>query len=596
MWLIPSFKKYELEKTQQSINVIERFIDAKREYIAKIALDWAIWDNMYKYVNRSDFRKEFEKSDFSKTTFTDLGIDIFFIADKNKKVLWGYKCGCPNEISDKAFYENKEKINEVLSIEDELEYKNKILKINDKKYIYTAVKIRDTNRKKPYNGYLLVGTEVNSSLIEEILKSVGKKVYYYDNEKEIPFEFQPYLIDDHIDYKTINIKEKEIRSIFSYPEDEISDNILYLEIKEPVDMLLRGYKLAIYISVTIFLIGMLFVIMSGYMIEKSYIVPLENIKSDIENIIKRKELIKSNKTYSAKEVNNLKTVIYKMVRFLQEDRQVDAQTLYTQGQDDIKAGILHNTKNSLTPIALSLEDLLYIMKKHGDILNDANQAVKKLRDEELDKDLEDDIKEYLSIVISKFVKFKRMVEGKLENALDMMEITEGMLSSKNLSRSNEVYVKKVNLKSVVERVVNEHKRNNKNSKIVYKIDINASLFVETSPVYLEHVLINIISNSVYSIKHSGNKDKGEVVIIAKKLEEKEMLILIKDNGIGISEKNLLKVFRRGFSTKRGFRQSGEGLHWTASVVQKIGGNITVDSDGVGKGAEARITLPINRKL
>jgi signal transduction histidine kinase len=65
---------------------------------------------------------------------------------------------------------------------------------------------------------------------------------------------------------------------------------------------------------------------------------------------------------------------------------------------------------------------------------------------------------------------------------------------------------------------------------------------------------------------------------------------INDNGAGISQENLSRVFQRGFSTKSR-RTSGQGLHWCAITAAAFGGKITIDSDGTGQGATVSLWLP-----
>jgi signal transduction histidine kinase len=72
----------------------------------------------------------------------------------------------------------------------------------------------------------------------------------------------------------------------------------------------------------------------------------------------------------------------------------------------------------------------------------------------------------------------------------------------------------------------------------------------------------------------------------------EILISVKDTGIGIAPENLARIFDPYFTTKT--RGSGLGLAIARRIVEAHGGTITVFSE-VGQGSRFQIALPINRK-
>ena len=66
-------------------------------------------------------------------------------------------------------------------------------------------------------------------------------------------------------------------------------------------------------------------------------------------------------------------------------------------------------------------------------------------------------------------------------------------------------------------------------------------------------------------------------------------ICVADTGIGIPPENLDKIFRHGFTTKRGGH--GFGLHASANAARELGGNLRASSDGIGRGATFTLELP-----
>jgi signal transduction histidine kinase len=71
-------------------------------------------------------------------------------------------------------------------------------------------------------------------------------------------------------------------------------------------------------------------------------------------------------------------------------------------------------------------------------------------------------------------------------------------------------------------------------------------------------------------------------------------IVVEDNGVGIPQENLVRIFQHGFTTKRDGH--GFGLHSGALAAKEMGGSLIVHSDGVGKGARFTLELPLLRSV
>lgn len=103
---------------------------------------------------------------------------------------------------------------------------------------------------------------------------------------------------------------------------------------------------------------------------------------------------------------------------------------------------------------------------------------------------------------------------------------------------------------------------------------------------INQILLNIILNGAQSIEV-----QGFVRINTCRIGE-FVLIEIKDNGCGISEADLTKVFTPFYTTKETGQGTGLGLSVCYSIIQGHGGDIDITSEE-NAGTIVRITLPIN---
>ncbi|MGD8319728.1 MAG: ATP-binding protein [Gemmatimonadota bacterium] len=101
---------------------------------------------------------------------------------------------------------------------------------------------------------------------------------------------------------------------------------------------------------------------------------------------------------------------------------------------------------------------------------------------------------------------------------------------------------------------------------------------------LQQVFLNIINNAFAAVE-----DHGRIEIGVKEVDAGTLAVWIADNGVGISEEHLSRIFDPFFTTRKG-AGTGLGLSITYGIVQKLGGDIQVQSK-VGEGTRFTVTLP-----
>ena len=121
-----------------------------------------------------------------------------------------------------------------------------------------------------------------------------------------------------------------------------------------------------------------------------------------------------------------------------------------------------------------------------------------------------------------------------------------------------------------------------NTRLIFQKDSRCS----KDDLYIpEDVLVtivgNLIDNALDAINMSGDKtgEAGEIYVGIYSSPD-ALLINVDDNGPGISEENLSRIFENGFSTKGSGR--GVGLYQIKQTIEALGGTISVDSqEGAG---------------
>ena len=162
------------------------------------------------------------------------------------------------------------------------------------------------------------------------------------------------------------------------------------------------------------------------------------------------------------------------------------------------------------------------------------------------------------------------------------------------ARSNTVEKDYMVSKSSLKEIVNSAVVRNKESIVYNNIELNLhdlERTVYTDSKWCIFILNQIIQNS---IKYSKKDDK-KIEIYSE--EKKDSVTLwVKDNGIGIKEKDISRVFEKGFTGENGRligkKSTGIGLYLCKKLCDKLDLGIKLYSKE-GEGTVVKITFPVN---
>lgn len=152
----------------------------------------------------------------------------------------------------------------------------------------------------------------------------------------------------------------------------------------------------------------------------------------------------------------------------------------------------------------------------------------------------------------------------------------------------DVHSQEVHFKKILQETINNLKfMDVAPSHINMKINVKQQTPFYSDPSRISVVLNNLISNA---IRYKNPSSPDPYVEIAVHTSEKDAVISVKDNGIGISEENQAKVFEMFSRLSKQSVGSGLGLYIVKETVQKLNGAISLESLP-GEGSVFTITLP-----
>ncbi|SET31790.1 cell wall metabolism sensor histidine kinase WalK [Paenibacillus sp. NFR01] len=122
------------------------------------------------------------------------------------------------------------------------------------------------------------------------------------------------------------------------------------------------------------------------------------------------------------------------------------------------------------------------------------------------------------------------------------------------------------------------------------LECEDTIFVKGDPNRLKQVFLNLVDNAV-----KFSPEDSSIVLSAQRLNAKEMAVVVRDSGIGISEAHLARVKDRFFQVDALNGGTGLGLAISQQIVELHGGKLEMSSE-LGQGTQVTVVLPLTDEM
>lgn len=184
---------------------------------------------------------------------------------------------------------------------------------------------------------------------------------------------------------------------------------------------------------------------------------------------------------------------------------------------------------------------------------------------------------------------KEFIDKRFSSEMDKVElfIEQALYYSRSNDVSKDYIVRKFSIKDSIYKVIKRNSRDFISKRISLDV-FEKDKIIYSDPKWVEFIANQIIGNAVkYSL------DKGGKISL-KLIEEKESIKLtISDNGVGIEERDIKRVFEKGFTGENGRKfgkSTGMGLYLCKKLCDKLGIGISLKSK-INEGTEVTLVFP-----
>jgi two-component system, sensor histidine kinase len=238
----------------------------------------------------------------------------------------------------------------------------------------------------------------------------------------------------------------------------------------------------------------------------------------------------------------------------ERERYAEALREADHRKDVFLATLAHELRNPLAPMRTALE-IMRIAPKN-DSAREQAQAV-----------LERQLKQMARLI---------------DDLLDLSRISHGKL---------ELRREAVTLRAIIDSAIELTRPSIEALGHTLAVDLpEEPLYLNADPTRLAQVFSNLLNNAAKYTPHSGH------IVLGAERRDDDVHVRVKDDGIGIAPENLQRVFEMFTQVGRSLEQSrgglGVGLSLSQWLVRLHGGALKAHSEGLGKGSEFTVRLPL----
>ena len=587
----PNFVSLENDEARRNVKHCVEALDRERAYLAMLASDLAASDNIGKFIKEGN--KEYVEEKLLSTHYKGEHVDFVCICDEGDNIFW-LKVHHP-ELYDKNLI--KGFVESHLADDNYAVRHNSdgIVIVDNRPILIASRAVIKTGENAEVYGTVILGKFVTSSFIGRLAEQAGVDFRFSiitgggltPHEKNVLGQ----IIRQSEAY--VHQLGASILQVYTIFEDVDGKPALLVRSHATKDFSAKGAQAMNTTLLIMFIAGLSTVLTLVTFLQLLVITPINKLIKHFITIGRGEDTSARLSMKRRDEIGTLAREFDHMVERLDEARRKLLEKSYLSGMAEMSSAVLHNARNSLSPILTCIDRLRQQFKEMPVEKLEIAQA--ELDSQDVSAQRREDLSQFVNLANKSVIGVLQEAQLNLEDLGHQVSQMEEMLAGQKTFREVERPVESVQLSKLFEEAINLIPSNvRKQVHIELDESIKSLKPVIVHRIALLQVFQNILINGAESLAQSKPLyAKMEITSEVEKVEGVEMVhICITDNGQGIAPEKINKIFERGVSSKRK-GLTGIGLHWCANTISAMGGRIWAESKGEKCGACFRIMLPMS---
>ena len=289
--------------------------------------------------------------------------------------------------------------------------------------------------------------------------------------------------------------------------------------------------------------------------------------------------------------------VYERTRTNRTIEKINAQLVDASrqaGMAEVATGVLHNVGNILNSVNVSATIIQDRFEKSSlDSLQRITETLSAHEDDFADFVRENrrfqKLPTYLQQLAKAMSNERSQMDdevsdllGNVEHIKEIVSLQQSMASSSGLNQT-------LCPEEIIRNALTATKESLASHRVSVKTRVDPNVSELSSDKHrILQILINLVTNAKDAlVEHEIPHPQLEIEC---DFRDNKYLFRVIDNGIGIADDQLVKIFGHGYTTKK--HGHGFGLHGSANAATELGGDLVVQSEGIGKGATFELQLPL----
>jgi sensor domain CHASE-containing protein/HAMP domain-containing protein len=578
--LMPSFAELERDDAKVSMRRIDYALDVSLDSLELTAADWGNWDDVYRYVQSPN--ENFVRANITPVALKQLQVSAVMIADLDGNVVLS-SASARSDGSDQApDFAHLEKLPADFPWRANLRAGRSakgLIRTDRGLMMIAAAPVLDGSGGGQALGMVIMA-QVMSPVRVSMLAARAQA------DLTIAPAAHPIVGDAVSETDTTTRIEQQLSDVYGRP-------IAVLAVEVPRRITARGHNAVTYASAYLIGAAIVVLILLVIILNRVVLEPLARVTRHAVSISEGDDLSARLDLRSRDEIGVLAHEFDSMVARVEETRNELVGKSFQAGFAELAKGVLHNLGNAMTPLSVRLAKLENRLQDMP--TEDLELACAELKGAEPAAPRHADLVEFLRLGCREVKCGVEESKAHVEVIQRQAQLVQTALSELMRSTRNDAVIESVRLPELVSQTL-EIVPDACRQRLVVAPDESLGKVgaVRVARTVLRLVLQNLIINAADAVRDAG-RDKGVLRVGAEIIREDDcdqLHLHCKDDGVGIPEGDLARVFDKGFSTKSRDTNYGIGLHWCANAIAALGGRIWAASEGPGLGASLHLMLPL----
>ncbi|QHG92016.1 sensor histidine kinase [Sulfurimonas sp. CVO] len=390
----------------------------------------------------------------------------------------------------------------------------------------------------------------------------------------------------------------------------VDESVIYKPIKEFKAQAQNIGYVVIALMVFFYIMFFIFLMRKSKIVAKHISKPINELSELTDNLgIRPNTLLKdtSNIAEIAKLAENFnmlsselenRTNAYIESQMREKLKEKEACAAYKEGLIESTGGYLHNVGNSLAVLdakLLMLQSVVTSLQKSELGFKRAIEMMQNSQAKSEEKNALILFLEEFNDILSEettaqIVDISNGIQRVKNHATEMIRHQQDRFANREIKES---YIYSFSLNEMLENIIEDYRLECLRNGISVEFAGDGDIVLRSMKYRLQSGVANVLKNAIESILLFKQRGEGKINITLKK-EDKKAVIQIKDNGAGVDEENIEKIFSFGYTTKKG--GNGFGLHALNNFLNSIGGSITMKNNDHEDGVTVNMEILIDEKI